>query len=138
MPLARPAAAAGAPSDPWLAETSADATPALTDSWLKELATSAPPPAAPEPHTVPEPAALPAPEEARAFNGAAADAPVETGVRLGELMRRLDSFYSGLVQMERRLDTSAESYVQVTDRWCPVTPDPEPRKAAPSPVASAR
>ena len=78
---------------------------------------------------VSELAPLPAPGNAT-VNGAGLDAAVETRASLGEMMRRLDSFYSGLVQMERRLDTSGGSYAQVTDRWQPVTLDMEPRKTA--------
>ena len=124
-----PVVGAEAPSDPWLVETSSDAPQTRTDSWLNDLAASEPPTDASTPEAVSELAPLPAPGNAT-VNGAGLDAAVETRASLGEMMRRLDSFYSGLVQMERRLDTSGGSYAQVTDRWQPVTLDMEPRKTA--------
>ena len=114
---------------PWLTETSSDGALTSEESWLSELEASTPaavrPADAPEPDTVPELGSLSAPNRAASFNGAGLGATIETRPNLGDLMRHLDTFYSGLVQMERRLNSISASYAQVVDRWHPATLDLE-------------
>ena len=138
-------AAATLSPDPWLSDDAVDTPPSSgAESWLTGLKSDAPAVvragrsangSAQEMRQ--ELDALPMPDERPGSNGA--DSVVRAG--LGEMMRRLDGFYSGLVTMERRLDTSDESYSKVTDRWQPSQDTPselDEESDAEQPVGASR
>ena len=111
--------------DPWLTDTVCTPSSSGAESWLTGLKPGASAAVRP-PRSAYRSAAemrqdldgLPMPDDGPGSNGAGADSGARAS--LGDMMRRLDSFYSGLVTMERRLDTTEESYSKVTDRWQPI------------------
>jgi hypothetical protein len=124
--------AAALPPDPWLTDTVDTGSSSGGESWLTDLKSGVSPAVSRPAHPVNARAtemrqeldALPVPDDGPGSNGAGVEPGGANRASLGEMMRRLDSFYSGLVTMERRLDTTDESYSKVTDRWQPIQDTP--------------